>query len=144
MPKTSRLRGREVEQSPRLWSRLCRRYDRLVRFGVIGVINTAVYYALFLFFHLWMEYLVAHVTAFVIAMIGSYFLNCYFTFRVRPGWRTFLLFPLSNASNFIVTTVALWITVDRLGLDPRIAAIMVAVVAVPITYLVARIIMINR
>jgi putative flippase GtrA len=117
---------------------------RLVRFGIVGVINTGVYYGLYLLFHTQVPYLVAHVCAFVLAMIGSYFLNCYVTFKTPPRWRTFLLFPLSNLANFVITTVGLKVAVSWLHVDSRIAPLPVALVAIPITYLVAHNIMLGK
>jgi putative flippase GtrA len=117
---------------------------RLARFGVIGVLNTGIYYAVYLVLRTEITYLLAHVCAFVVAMICSYFLNCYLTFRTRPTWRTFLLFPLSNVANFVLTTVGLRIAVAGLGIDQRIAPLAVAVFAIPLTYILAHHIMIGR
>lgn len=117
---------------------------RIVRFGIVGVINTATYFGLYLLLRMQMPYLVAHVIAFSMAVIGSYFLNCRFTFRVRPSWRSFRLFPLSNLSNFLITTTGLYILVDKLGLDERLAALPAAAVAIPITFLVAQYVLVGR
>lgn len=117
---------------------------RLVKFGLVGVVNTGVYYGLYLILRTALPFLVAHIIAFTLAMIGSYFLNCYVTFRVRPSWRTFLLFPLSNLSNFVITTVGLQVAVGSLGMDSRYAPLVVAVIAIPITYVVAHYIMLGR
>jgi putative flippase GtrA len=117
---------------------------RLARFGAIGVLNTGIYYAVYLVLRTQITYLLAHVCAFVVAMICSYFLNCYLTFRTRPTWRTFLLFPLSNVANFVLTTVGLRVAVAGLGIDQRIAPLAVAVFAIPLTYILAHHIMIGR
>lgn len=111
---------------------------RIVRFGIVGVINTGTYYALYLLLQTMLPYLVAHVCAFALAMVGSYFLNCSFTFRAKPSWQSFLLFPLSNAANFVITTLGLYVLVQHLGMDERIAAIPAAAIAIPITFLVAQ------
>jgi len=117
---------------------------RIVRFGVIGVINTAVYYVLYLTLHLVLPFLYAHVIAFVLAMIGSYFLNCWVTFRIRPSWKTFLLFPLSNLANFVFTTVGLQVAVVMLHWDARWTPLPVAILAVPVTYVVAHYLILGR
>lgn len=111
---------------------------RVIRFSLVGVINTAVYYCLYLLLQSFVPYLVAHVFAFGLAMIGSYFFNCRFTFQTKPSWRSFLLFPLSNLSNFLITTGGLYVLVHRFGLDPRWAALPAALIAVPITFLAAQ------
>jgi putative flippase GtrA len=115
-----------------------------VWFVVVGVINTAVYYALYLLLRLVLPYLVSHVVATAIAMCGSYLLHCRFTFRVPPRWRTFALFPLSNLANFVITTVGLRIAVGELGADERVAPLLVAVVAIPITYVATHYVMVGR
>lgn len=112
--------------------------NQLIRFGLVGVLNTATYYASYLLFALVLPYLAAHVVAFAISMVGSYFLNCYFTFRVPPSLRTFLLFPMSNATNFLVQTVGLYLLVSAFGMDQRVAPLLAAAVAIPVTFLVTR------
>lgn len=116
---------------------------RLVRFGIVGVINTAIYYGCYLVFRTQIVYLAAHVCAFIVALVCSYFLNCYVTFRIQPRWRTFALFPLSNAANFVLTTVGLRLMVGEWGVDQRIAPLPVAFVAIPITYVVTHYIMVG-
>lgn len=116
----------------------------VIRFVVVGVINTATYYGLYLLFHPWMPYLVAHVLAFTISMIGSFFLNTYWTYRSRPTWRKFLLFPLSNATNFIITTVGIYLLVEVAGMNSRYAPLVAAAAAVPVTFVVMRRILADR
>jgi putative flippase GtrA len=118
--------------------------SRIVRFALVGGVNTCVYYGCYLALVTQLPYLAAHVCAFVIAMVCSYFLNCYVTFRTRPRWRTFLLFPLSNLTNFVLTTVGLRIAVEHFHANRRLAPLEVAVVAIPITYVTAHYIMLGR
>ncbi|PTR24241.1 putative flippase GtrA [Rhodococcus sp. OK519] len=110
----------------------------IIRFGVVGVVNTGVYYALYLAFNTVMPYLAAHLLAIAISMVGSFFLNCYWTFKTRPTWRKFALFPLTNATNYIVTTVGMILLVTFLGVDDRIAPLIAAVAAIPVTFLLSR------
>jgi putative flippase GtrA len=116
-----------------------------VWFVVVGFVNTANYYVLYLVLHaLGVEYLVAHFTATIIAMCGSYLLNCWLTFQVRPSWRTFVLFPLSSVANVVVTTVGLRVLVESVGMDERIAPLVAGVAAIPITYVVTRYLLVGR
>jgi putative flippase GtrA len=117
---------------------------RVVRFGLVGVLNTAVYYGLYLSLRTVTPYLAAHLVAFGLAMIGSYFLNCHFTFRTRPALRTFLLFPLSNATNLTVSTGGLYLLVSGLDVDQRVAPLLASAAAVPCTFLVAQSVLIGR
>ncbi|MFE0425445.1 GtrA family protein [Streptomyces sp. NPDC058953] len=116
---------------------------QLVRFALVGVVNTATYYALYLLFLTRLPYVAAHVLAFVLSMIGSFFLTSYFTYRTRPTWRKFLLFPLTNAANFVITTAGVYLLVDVLGLDDRYAPLIAAGAAIPVTFVVSRTIMLR-
>jgi putative flippase GtrA len=117
---------------------------RIVRFALVGVLNTGVYYGLYLLFKLVLPYLAAHVLAFVLAMVGSYFLNCYFTFRTKPTLRTFLLFPLSNVTNFVISTTGLYVLVNWLHMNQRIAPLVAAAAAIPVTFVVAQFVLTHR
>jgi putative flippase GtrA len=110
----------------------------ITKFGVVGIINTGVYYGLFLLLRLALNYLVVHVLALAIAMVGSFFLNCLWTFRTRPTWRKFALWPLTNATNYVVTTVGVVALVEWLRVDQRIAPLVAVVVAIPVTFLLSR------
>ena len=117
---------------------------RILRFAIVGIINTATYYGLYLLFGLFLPYLAAHAAAFVLSMVGSFFLNCTFTFRTRPTWRKFVLFPLSNVTNFVVTSVGLYVLVQFFGLNQRIAPLLAASVAIPVTFVVAQLVLAGR
>lgn len=111
---------------------------QMVRFALVGVVNTGTYYACYLFLLNRLPYVVSHVLAFSLSMTGSFFLNSRFTYRTRPTLRKFLLFPLTNAANFVITTTGVYLLVDVLRFSSRSAPLITAAAAVPITFLVSR------
>ncbi|EST21608.1 GtrA family protein [Streptomyces roseochromogenus] len=111
---------------------------QIVTFAVVGVMNTAAYYCLYLLFLIWLPYLAAHVLAFLLSMVGSFFLNARFTYRTRPTWRKFLLFPLTNVTNFLITTVGVYVIVDILHDGSRLAPLLASAAAIPVTFVVSR------
>ncbi|AGS68462.1 GtrA family protein [Streptomyces collinus] len=111
---------------------------QLLTFAVVGVVNTAVYYCLYLLFLAGLPYLAAHVLAFLLSMVGSFFLNARFTYRTRPTWRKFLLFPLTNVTNFLITTAGVYVIVDVLHAGSRFAPLLASAAAVPVTFVVSR------
>lgn len=116
---------------------------QLIRFALVGVVNTGTYYLCYLVLLTWLPYVAAHVAAFVLSMIGSFFLNSRFTYRTRPTWRKFLLFPLTNAANFTLTTCGVYLLVDVLHLSRTYTPLIAAAAAIPITFAVSRTIMLS-
>ncbi|MFF9487402.1 GtrA family protein [Streptomyces sp. NPDC014676] len=114
---------------------------QVIVFAMIGVVNTATYYGPYLLFLTRFPYLVAHVIATLLSMTGSFFLNAKFTYRTRPTWRKFLMFPLTNAANFLVTTVGVYVLVDLLHVGSRFAPLLASLAAIPVTFVVSRWIM---
>ncbi|MFH8341506.1 GtrA family protein [Streptomyces sp. AM6-12] len=114
---------------------------QIITFAVVGVLNTAVYYGLYLLFLIRLPYLAAHVLAFALSMVGSFFLNARFTYRIRPTWRKFLLFPLTNAANFVITTAGVYVIVDVLHAGSRFAPLLASAAAIPVTFVLSRWIM---
>ncbi|GHD96304.1 GtrA family protein [Streptomyces naganishii] len=117
---------------------------QILTFAVVGGVNTAVYYGLYLLFLTRLPYLAAHVLAFTLSMVGSFFLNARFTYRTRPTWRKFLLFPLTNATNFLVTTTGVYVIVDVLHAGSRLAPLLASAAAIPVTFVVSRMIMLPK
>lgn len=117
---------------------------QIITFAVVGVVNTATYYGLYLLLLRYLPYLAAHVVAFVLSMVGSFFLNAKFTYRIRPTWRKFLLFPLTNATNFVITTVGVYVIVDVLHVGSEFAPLMASAAAIPVTFVVSRWVMLPK
>lgn len=116
---------------------------QILTFALVGVVNTMTYYGLYLLLLIWLPYLAAHILAFILSMIGSFFLNARFTYRTRPTWRKFLLFPLTNATNFVITTAGVYVIVDVLHAGNRFAPLIASAAAIPVTFVVSRTIMLR-
>jgi putative flippase GtrA len=117
---------------------------QILTFAAVGVVNTATYYCLYLLFLTGLPYLAAHIAAFTLAMVGSFFLNARFTYRTRPTWRKFLLFPLTNVTNFLITTAGVYLIVDVLHAGSRFAPLLASAAAIPVTFVVSRWVMLPK
>ncbi|MFF4185656.1 GtrA family protein [Streptomyces sp. NPDC001691] len=113
---------------------------QVIRFGFVGGVNTCTFYAFYWpLLHLaHLPYFVAYTIAFLLSMVGSFFLNTYFTYRTKPSWKKFLLFPLTNVTNFVVQSAGLFALVHWVGMNKTIAPLVAAVVAIPFTYVLSR------
>lgn len=111
---------------------------QLVRFGLVGVANTAVYFALYRLLLLALPYLAAHLIAYAISVVFSFFMSCWFTYRVRPTWRRFVLFPLSVAVNFCFATFGTVTMVELVHVPQEWASLAASLLAIPFTFVTAR------
>lgn len=135
--------GGAVGKSGRVVGRRARLAE-VFRFALVGGVNTGTFFGCYLLLHPWMPYFAAYSLAFLLSMVGSFFLNTYFTYRTRPTWKKFALFPLTNVTNYLVQSVGLYALVTWAGMDDRIAPLVAAVVAIPFTYLISQRILVPR
>lgn len=110
----------------------------LTRFLIVGCLNTAFYYGLYLLFlHVFsLHYLIAHFISFFISLIGSFFLNTYFTYKVKPTVKKFLMYPLTQVVNTVLSAVFLYILVELLTVNSSYAPIVAVFFTVPITFII--------
>ncbi|MGZ9848842.1 GtrA family protein [Macrococcus psychrotolerans] len=117
---------------------MIKRYSRLIKFIVVGFINTFNYYLVYLLLLkvLHLGYLTSHLTGFLVSFIISYFLNCYFVYKVKPTFKKFIQFPLTQVVNMGVQTLLLYIFVELLHIHKVYAPFPALVFTIPITYFV--------
>jgi putative flippase GtrA len=102
-------------------------FGKLARFGAVGVLNTIIDYAVFVFCFQVMELepLVANTVAFLIAVNFGYVMNKTWTFRDESRGRIAvtrgILFLASYAIGFVAGSAVLWLASSYV--DPRIAKI---------------------
>ena len=88
---------------------------RVVRFGLVGVLNTAVDFALFalLFYGAEWPLLGANAAAYSVAAVNSYLLNKYWTFgdtsRGRAAILRGMLFVVLNLVGLALASAAIWV-----------------------------------
>ncbi|MFD9304526.1 GtrA family protein [Streptomyces sp. NPDC060048] len=111
---------------------------QIVRFALVGGVNTGTFFVLYLLLHPFMPYFAAYSLAFVLAMVGSFFMNTYFTYRTRPTWKKFLLFPLTNITNYVIQSAGLYALVTWADMNTKIAPLVAAVLAIPFTFVLSR------
>ncbi|MGW0673467.1 GtrA family protein [Streptomyces sp. NPDC002746] len=111
---------------------------QLLRFCLVGVVNTSTFYGFYLALHPWLPYFTAYTAAFAASMVGSFFLNTYLTYRTRPTWRKFLLFPLTNLTNYMIASISVYTLVEWAQMNDKAAPLVAAATATPFTYVLSR------
>lgn len=114
---------------------------QIFRFCLVGVANTGFYYATYRLFLLAMPYMAAHVVAWCCAIVFSFFLNCYFTFKVKPTWKRFIVFPSTTLVNFTVTTIGAYILIEYFEVSDKYGPLLASLAAIPVTFTLTRIVL---
>ena len=120
--------------------KLTQTHAEILKFIIVGGINTLNYYVVYLFLLklLHIEYMISHITGFLVAFVISYYLNCYFVYRVKPTWRKFISFPITQIVNVSLQTVLLYVFVSWLNLPAEIAPFAGLVITIPITFVLSK------
>lgn len=114
---------------------------QIFRFCLVGVANTGFYYGTYRLFLLMMPYMAAHIVAWCFAIVFSFFMNCYFTFKVRPTWKRFIVFPSTTFANFIITTIGAYILIEHLSVSNKYGPLIASLIAIPITFTLTRLVL---
>ncbi|UJL46942.1 GtrA family protein [Virgibacillus sp. NKC19-16] len=112
--------------------------NEFFRFVIVGGLNTANYYIFYVTFYNLLDwhYLPSHLLGFLISMLISFFLNVYFTYKVKPTLSKFLLFPFTQVVNISVSSLLIYIFVDLLNWNGNIAPLAAVIFTVPITFFI--------
>ncbi|HDP2777369.1 TPA: flippase GtxA [Staphylococcus aureus] len=120
--------------------KLTQTHAEILKFIIVGGINTLNYYVVYLLLLklLHIEYMISHITGFLVAFVISYYLNCYFVCRVKPTWRKFISFPITQIVNVSLQTVLLYVFVSWLNLPAEIAPFAGLIITIPITFILSK------
>lgn len=108
---------------------------QIVKFCFVGVLNTIVGYGAFFILVNYYYYLLALLIAHLIGVIHSFFWNKYWIFGTRSiNLGEFLKFNVIYIIVFIVNAAALFISVDIVSLNPRLAQLILLPVITVISF----------
>ncbi len=94
-----------------------------LKFAIVGGISALIEYSLYLSLKLWMDYLTANIVAFAITNIVTYILSKIYVFGSSDGNKVMeaILFFTCLGGALLISQFTLWVLVDHIGLDDRIA-----------------------
>lgn len=108
-----------------------------IRFGIVGVVATAIQYGLYLLLLKWLQPQISNTIGYVISFIFNYIASTKFTFKVKSTAKKGAGFDFSHLINYVLQTVFLTLFL-WLGLPKNIALIPVFCICVPINFLLVR------
>lgn len=113
--------------------------QQILRFVIVGVIATAIQYAVYFLMqlalrgHLWLN--ISMTAGYIISMVCNFYLTTYFTFRSRVSIKKAAGFGMSHAVNYTLQIV-LFNVFSLLGAGRMLAPILAMTFAVPVNFVI--------
>lgn len=108
-----------------------------VRFGVVGVIATALHYGIYYFLKSVTDVNVAYATGYIISFVVNFYLTSYFTFGTAPSWKKLIGMGGAHLINFLLHMILLNIFL-YLGISKTWAPVPVFAIVIPVNFLLVR------
>ena len=114
--------------------------NRVVLYALVGVLNTAVDYGLFLVAHtvLGLPLVAANTASWMVAVSGSYLLNSTITFAAESGrklrWSAYFTFVASGIAGWLANTAALLVAGEVLLLPVWLAKLLAVMVSFVVNF----------
>lgn len=110
---------------------------QFVRFGIVGVIATALHYGIYYWLQQYIPVNIAYTLGYLLSFIANFYLTAYFTFGSAPSWKKLAGMGGAHAVNYllhmILLNLFLWI-----GVSKTLAPIPVFAMVIPINFLLVR------
>ncbi|MCD1259516.1 GtrA family protein [Paenibacillus athensensis] len=110
------------------------------KFVAVGLLNTLLTYLIYLLLDHWVNYTMAYAVGYSAGIVFSYFMNTFFVFKSKPSIKKGMQFPLVYGVQFILSEVILYICINRLGLNAKLAPLLVIILTIPVTFLLSKLI----
>jgi putative flippase GtrA len=112
---------------------------RFARFLVVGTLNTAASYFVYLLLLPVADYRVAYTVAYIAGLAGGYWANARFVFGAVPRMATLTGYLFCYGATYVVSLAVLWGVVAWGGVIRPLAMLAALAVAVPLSYALLRI-----
>lgn len=112
--------------------------QEFLRFAGVGLLNTVAGYVLYLLLLRFLPYTVSFSLSYAAGIGISYALHSRFVFRRALEWNKALRYPAVYGIQYVLGVLLLWAAVERLAVDPRIAALIAVALTVPVVFWMSR------
>jgi len=111
----------------------------ILRFGIVGVLSTALHYAIYWVLQHWIEVNIAYTIGYVLSFLVNYWLSAHFTFHRQTSVKNGVGFSGAHLVNYCLHIVLLnfflW-----LGLTNEVAPLAVYAIAIPVNFMLVRLV----
>ena len=112
---------------------------RFIKFGLVGVLNTAINWIVFIILNmLGMYYIFSNIIAYSLSTLNSYIWNSKWVFKYSGDdvKETTAKFIILNIIGLILNTCILYILVDIIGLNKIVSLIITTVIVMILNYFI--------
>lgn len=113
------------------------KYKEFFRFGIVGILATAIHYGVYLLLNLIMISWLAYSIGYGISFLCNFYLSSIFTFKEKASLKKGIGFGISHGINYLLHIVLLSLFL-KLGIKEELAPIPVFAIAIPVNFLLVR------
>lgn len=114
-----------------------RKLGEVIRFGIVGVLATAIQYVVYWVLVHWLNPSLSMTIGYVVSFLFNFYASTHFTFRVKATARRGAGFMLSHAVNWLLQMLTLNLFL-WLGLSKQLAPLPMFCICVPVNFLLVR------
>ena len=117
-------------------------FFKLVKFGITGVMNTAVDFAVFILLgYIGVPTYPAQAVSYSCGMMNSYIVNRSWTFKSKGRFwsKELIRFVASNMIQMLLSIAVMWVFISKIGMIKIVAKIFATVIILLIGFLINRI-----
>lgn len=108
-----------------------------IRFGVVGVVATALHYGIYYLLQAFINVNVAYTAGYAISFIVNFYLTSYFTFGTAPSWKKLAGMGGAHLVNYLLHITLLNVFI-YFGISKIWAPIPVFAIVVPVNFILVR------
>jgi len=112
--------------------------QRIIKFIIVGGLNTGAAYLFYLFFLIFSPYILAYSLSFILSTFISYFLYTYWVFKRSWSWKKLIQFPFVYLVQYFVGLLFLSLLIEYFTINDKLAPILVMILLVPLTYFLTK------
>lgn len=113
--------------------------NEILRFGVVGTVSTLLHYGIYWVLQHWIEVNIAYTIGYLLSFLANYWLSAHFTFHKDMNVKNGFGFSGAHIFNYFLHIVLLN-TFLWLGLSNEVAPLAVYAIAIPVNFILVRLV----
>ena len=117
-------------------------FFEIVRFGMVGVVATALHYGVYWLLHGLMNVSVAYTIGYFVSFVANYLLSARFTFKKKKSVKNGVGFACAHLFNYVLQISLLNLFI-WLGVGEELAPVPVYCIAIPTNFILVRLVFVK-